>query len=517
MSRRFLGRGRTFILLAVGVSASVGAACGRRPTRELRAVLAEPVVSLDPFLSSAEADRLLQGRPGRGGFTLLFNIYESLVWFREDRKPEPALAVAWHNPDALTWVFDLRRGVRLHDGSTLTAADIVAVINHMRATDAMMAPHLRMVESATAEGDYTVRIKTKTPAPLLLSQLSFVPVKPKAGVSEPGQPPNGTGPFRYAGRDPDGTHRLEAFAGHWRGRPVWDRVSVSVETKSEARLARLVRGEADFVENLAPAELEELRRRPELEVLPGAVKDTVVLGLPAGGGASNPFGDPRVREAVDRSIDRIGLARERALGFAHPASQFVSPNVFGRIPGLPLVERDVSRARELLGPTRYAKGFTCSVLCETDLADSARAIARDVAAVGITLEIQTAIREEVQRRLEQGEGQAFLVRARALAADGSDLLLNYFHTRNPAARQGMLNWSGFSDPELDELIDSARAADDSATRFERLARAMVLAVQSRAMLPLVTRHDAHGGRKGMTFSVEPRGYVRFVDVTPPRP
>lgn len=482
----------------------LAAACDRpapgRPT--LRALLARPLDTRAPYESSDGA---------ASAAAISFNVYEGLVRFDADRRPVPALASSWNNPDEFTWVFDLRESVRFHDGSLFGADDVVAVVQLARSGRSALGAHFAGIEEITATGVRTVRIRTQQRNPLLLAQLSALPIAKARDVESGAAAPNGTGPFRLAAAEGDGRYRLEAFAQYWGEPPPWSSVEVTVVEDAAARGAALLRGEADFAERLDAAQLAEVQHQADYQVLTGAARDTVALGLRVEAG--DPLADPRLREAIDLALDRSAIAASSGVGRARPAWQLVPSGVFGSA-GLPQQRRDLARARALLAAAGRRPAFELPLACDQDQAPLAERVRADLAEAGFVVEVRAMPADRLQELLEARGAAAFLTRARALSADGIDVLVNHFHSPDPATRRGMMNWTGHSNRELDGVLDRARAELDWALRSELLGQAMTMAIRSRALLPLLTRHESHGARAGIAFRGEPRGFLRFADLQP---
>jgi peptide/nickel transport system substrate-binding protein len=496
---------RTRAALAAGVCLLVAACDGPQPSdTRLRAVLARALDTRAPY-------GRMEGGAGGNSATLSLNVYEGLVRFGSDRRPVPALASSWRNPDEFTWVFDLRAGVRFHDGSVLGADDVVAVVEGARGRRLTLGAHFADIEEVAASDARTVRIRTRQRNPLLLGQLSTLPIATARDLLSGSPAPNGTGPYRLAAAEAEGRYRLEAFAQYWGERPPWTEVDVAVVADPVARAGALLRGEADFAERLGPAQVAEVERRAGFQVLKGAARDTTVLGLTlAAGGA---LADPRVREAIDLALDREALAASGLAGSAQPARQLVPFGVFGSA-GLPATRRDLARARSLLATTGRALPLVVPLACTEEQAPLAGRLRADLAEAGIAVQVQALPATRLRELLDQRGAAAFLARVRALSADGIDVLINHFHTPDPANQRGMMNWTGHADRQLDGLLDRARGELDWGLRSELLGQAMTAAVRSRALLPLLTRHESHGARTGLAFRGEPRGFLRFADLRP---
>jgi len=169
--------------------------------------------------------------------TLAHHIYETLVGRATDGSLTPRLATEWgiHPDDSTVWVFKLREGVTFHDGSALTADDVVFSLNRARGeTSDMKGLHAGVVE-VTAPDSMTVHIKTEGPAPLYVQNLTntFIMSKAWAEANDAAEAQdfaageenfavrnaNGTGPYTLVERDPEVRTVLQAYEGHWDDAP----------------------------------------------------------------------------------------------------------------------------------------------------------------------------------------------------------------------------------------------------------------------------------------------------------
>ena len=146
-------------------------------------------------------------------------IYEGLVTPGINMEVLPQLAESWTTTADDTWIFNIRRGVTFHDGSSLTAGDVAFSVNRAKTAPSDMVDLIKSVKSARAIDDHTVEIKTDGPNPILLNQLSNIFVISKAWATENFSiaPQNwnasqetyasvnamGTGPFKITLREPN--------------------------------------------------------------------------------------------------------------------------------------------------------------------------------------------------------------------------------------------------------------------------------------------------------------------------
>jgi peptide/nickel transport system substrate-binding protein len=181
-------------VLAAGVAAAVGVPSAR--AQKDKDML---VVGASLFTDSIA--------PTTGAYitlSLCYQTWEPLVARDHDDKIIPLLAERWEALSPTHWRFFLRKGVKWHDGSTLTAADVKFTIDYVIDPKQVYARKTRIagVTGATIVDEMTVDIMTATPAPLLLRGLADIPIESKAHTEKVGQAeahkkPMGTGPWKY--------------------------------------------------------------------------------------------------------------------------------------------------------------------------------------------------------------------------------------------------------------------------------------------------------------------------------
>ncbi|HMM36692.1 MAG TPA: ABC transporter substrate-binding protein, partial [Thermoanaerobaculia bacterium] len=302
--------------------------CGRPGAVERPYVISVPydLDSLDPGHRNRLSD-----------FSLLASFYEPLVVTDANLSARPALAHRWSNPDALTWTFELRPGVRFHDGSLLGAEDVVWSFDRLRAEPGLeLAGHVSAIDSVRAIGERTVELRARQPGAILLNKLRFILVvrRGETGPMLRGRV-NGTGPYRLAKLQPGREMRLERNEAYWGRRPALREVRLLLNRSPAEALEDLLSGRSDFVQSNAKATEESLRGRSGFEVRRHGSVSVKFLFIALNraapkdvDGGKNPFRDVRVRRAVSLAIDRAELAR-RLSAPAIPTSQLVPPGIFG--------------------------------------------------------------------------------------------------------------------------------------------------------------------------------------------
>lgn len=288
------------------------------------------------------------------------NIYEFLVTrHSETNALVGELAIDWERLDDLTWRFDLREGVRFHDGSPFNAEVAAYNINYL--FDENNEPNKRqhMVSQITAEvvGEYTIHVRTEAPDPIVPTRLSFMPIAPSKVLDEGQEPyarnPIGTGPYKFVEWRSGQFVRMEANPDWWGhgdpeaalGQVTFPSAVFHFRPETSVRQAMVETGEADFAMNISADMCAEVDRSPIASCKGGAGDSTIFIRLDT----LHPFmGDQRVREAILTALDMDLILNTILEGTASRAVQIVGPAVTGYNPDIQPFPYDPERARALL-------------------------------------------------------------------------------------------------------------------------------------------------------------------------
>jgi peptide/nickel transport system substrate-binding protein len=409
---------------------------------------------------------------------LLANVYEPLVVFREDLGITPRLACTWNNTDDRTLDLELRAGVRFHDGTVLTAED--ARFSLLRARDdarSRVGEYLFTVEAVEATGPLSLRIRTRAPDPTLLNKLRLVMIVPEGHVKTQGdaafgQQPCGTGPYRFAGRDPDRVLRLEAYPDYWGAAPALKTVRWLPLADSDSRLAALLEGRADLVPYLSLAAMVKLQGAPGLRAVS---RSSLIMGCIGFNTQAPVIRLRQVREAVYHAVDAEALARERYQGRSAAATQLFPPGVQGYDPSLRRLPCDPERARALLAEAGFPQGLDLVLDITRQATATGELLRAQMARAGIRVAFREFDTEELNRRIFSRESACFYIGYECSSGDGAAELLDFVHS-------GPRNMFNTQDPELDRLIEEALAVSVPDKRIRAIQRAQRAAL---AMIPTV--------------------------------
>jgi len=416
--------------------------------------------------------------------------YESLTAYDSELNIIPSLAESWETPDDLTYIFKLRQGVKWHDGSDFTAADVKYTFDIVLDPEgpAIWRSNFDQVESVEVQDDYTVTFKTKAPFPPLLGAFAILRSSAiiKQGAFEEGNLDNavvGTGPYKLVQYIPQDVLEYEKFAEYWGAPlPYIDKVSFKILVDEDARVAALRAGTVDYA-FLTSVGAERLRNDPNVTLLQGPRTFLYIFVFNM---QRAPWSDARVRQAISLATDRDEMIQKAIFGAGSVSGPI--PSGFGdwAIPEDELragwYTPNIEQAKALLAEAGVAEGQTLDLLV-TDFGGS-----NFYTGAGVVFKEQMArIGIDVQIRLvEQG---VFIAEASPDGGFNYDMAINAFSPRHDP--DGFL-WArffsenpyavGYKNDRMDEILPLARATIDREQRKELYTEAQRILLDESPML-----------------------------------
>ncbi|OGQ11209.1 MAG: hypothetical protein A2138_02550 [Deltaproteobacteria bacterium RBG_16_71_12] len=468
------------------------AACARPPAPPdvLGVAVASAPETLDPrFATSAVAQRLAA------------LVAAPLVVIGDDLRPKPLLAEAIDAVDPLTLLVKLRPGVRFHDGTPVTADDVVFTLGSMK-DPALGSPHatrLTHLVALEAVDERTVRLRFDAPTPPFLVDLHAWGILSRrtcaASRDACRDAPMGAGPYRVA-KGLGGDERL-VLAAHDASPlppPGIRTVEVRVIRDNTTRLLELMDGRTQLVVgDLLPTDVEAVAGDPSLVVERAAGLGFSYLALNA---RSGPLADERVRRAIAHALDVDAVIASKLKGRALRASSILPPGHWAHDDALAPPAFDPALAERMLDqagwPRRdHGMRFTLRLSTTTDRLRRATALAFAdmLGQVGVDVRVEVRDWNALYQDIQRGAFDAFS--AKWTPVIEPDLLYWVFHTSSipaPAsagapARVGG-NRQGTSDAALDAILEEARRTDDPAARAALYRRAEARIAGATALVPL---------------------------------
>lgn len=486
--RRFLG---LLAICSVLCSATASAA-------QISIGLAADVSSLDPHYLDVAPNIAMSA-----------HFFDTLVEVDGAGRLIPGLATSWRNVDSRTWEFQLRKGVRFHDGSPFTADDVLFSLDRPATIVNSPGPFTSFTKPIITKrvvDPYTVRLTTAQPygpLPLDLSSIFIVSRKAATGASSEdfntGRALVGTGPFKLLRFRRGESIEMVRNEQYWGEKPVWDKASFRILSADAPRLAALLSGQVDAIEAAPAADLARLRIDPRFRLEQRVSWRTLFLqmdiardkspfmtdanGLPLD---RNPLRDGRVRLALSKAIDRTALAARTMENLAIPAANLVSPGILGYNDQLKPETHDPDGARRLLREAGYPEGFGLTLHGPNNRYINDDQILQTVAQfftrIGVRTRVQTMPLSAYFGRLRKAEFSTALLGWGSLAGDFA--MRSLLATPDPDGGWGTWNWGGYSNPQADQLLRAALASTDQSKRAELAREAARLALRDTAVIPL---------------------------------
>jgi ABC-type dipeptide transport system, periplasmic component len=496
--------------------------------QELRIGLSTEPSSLDPDYHNVTPNN-----------QIAYSIFNTLIQQDETQKLTPSLAESWRNLDDTTWEFKLRKGVKFHDGSPFTAADVVFSLARPAKVPNSPSPFTlftRSVAEVKVIDDHTVHFITKSPTPLLPNDLSRVAIMSskaaKPDVAEGittdalnrGEGLIGTGPYRFVEWTRGNRLVLEANPNYWGGKPKWERVIYRPMSNDAARVAALLANDVDMIENPPPADIKRLRSNTDVKISEVLSNRLIYLALDVGSPTAgipdadgkNPLQDRRVRKALSLAINREAITSRIVEGLAKPAGDLLPYPMFGARREAQPDPYNPDAAKKLLAEAGYPNGFSITIGSPNNryINDSevAQAIASQWTRVGVKSRVDAVPSTVFFKNRDAFAYSAALVGWAAGTGEMSNPLRSLIATVNREKGFGTANKSRYSNPALDALIEEALRTVNDKSRETLLQRGSQMALEDQAIVPLHFEITSWALRKGFSYKARADQYTLAIGV-----
>ena len=473
----------------------------------------------------------------------LNNVYEGLVRRGKDMSIEPALAVSWEPiSDGKGWRFNLRKGVKFHDGADFTAEDVL--FSYQRASDETSDTRswFSPVSEVKVVDDYTVDVLTKALNPIFPDSIAnwmimdsgwaeannaTLPDKENGNFATLNA--NGTGAFVVTERQPGLTTTLVPFSGWWdtAEHNITQATFTPIDNPATA-VAALLSGDVDMINPVPIQDAARVEQRDGTKVIRGIEARVIMLGFgheadqikyTAMAGQKNPFQDARVREAVAKAINVDAILQTIMRGSAEAASQLVSPAMRGySAANVARPSYDPDGARALLADAGYADGFSFGLKCPNNryLNDEAvcQAVTGMLAQIGITAELDAMPVQNYWPELRADNFDMYLLGWSPGTFDHEHPVRFLVTTPNTEKKLGSWNFGGFSNARVDELLPMVQSEIDDGKRQAMIDEMVQIYQSEHAYVPLYVQPLVWGTRENIELTQRPDNFfiLRWVNV-----
>ena len=520
---------RSLGLTPIALSVALATLSGAASAETLRWARAGDSLTLDPHAQNEGPTH-----------TLSHQMYEGLL--QRDMAGEiiPALATDWAvTDDPSVWRFNLREGVTFHEGQTFDADDVVFSIERAMKPTSAMKELLTSVSEVRKVDEHTVELVTDGPNPLLPANLTNLFMMDEGWTTENGAADpqdfaggqdnfaasnvNGTGAYRLESRTVDERTVLAAFEDYWGKGEFPLEVTEIVYTPIQSaatRVAALLSDEVDLIQDVPVQDIGRVEGQDGLKVGEAPQNRTIFLGMNLGADdlesddidGENPFANPEVREAMNIAIDRAAIQRVVMRGQSDPTGVIIPPFVNGWTEELAaLPEGDPAAAKEMIVEAGYPDGFSVQLDCPNDRYVNDEAICQAVvgmfARAGVTVNLDAKPKAQ-HFPLIENQTTDFYMLGWGVPTFDSEYVFNFLvHT--PTENRGSWNATGYSNPDVDEMIVSLSSETDLDARDETIASIWEQVQGDTLYLPIHNQVLNWGMNERIEFDVQPEDQPHF--------
>jgi peptide/nickel transport system substrate-binding protein len=439
--------------------------------------------SLDPYVTTSGASK-----------GMLWTVYDKLVARDLDLAIKPSLATAWKILDDNTWEFTLRQGVSFHNGEPFNA-DAVK-FSFARYVDPNVkngySTLLKPVSEVQVVDPYTVRVKTSEPfAELIETLASYVEMLPPKAAADPAavaKTPIGTGPYKFVSWTPNDRFVVQEAGPHFSGQPRLQQVIFRPIPDATARINELKSGGVDIITNVPPLQIGGLQGASGINLLRATNSGSIIL-IPSFQN-TDVFNKKEARQAMQYAIDKDQLIKVVLRGEAVPmVSPFPKGVAGGYVEGLPQYAYDPDKAKALLRDAGMPDGFTVTFKAPDGryLQDKqvAEAIVGQLEKVGIRAELEAVEWSTYVQGIVGRKYELFLLSQGGLQV-GPAVQTNW------SSKIKGIAWQGYTNPTVDELIDTAAKQVDPQKRMATYEQLMRTAWDDSPWIFLYHQQDIYG-------------------------
>jgi peptide/nickel transport system substrate-binding protein len=508
MYRAMLAAAMMYLALAAG--AGVQAA-------ELKIGIEAEISSIDPHFHNYIPNQVMSD-----------HLYDGLTTLNDQQEPAPALAESWTVISPTEWRFTLRPNVKFSDGSPLTVEDVIFSLKRPATivnSPSSFAPYVSAISDVKALDDHTIAITTSEPSPLLTLDLRRVMIVSKAAAEHAttedfnsGKAEVGTGPYTLVKWTRGDRVVLKANPYYWGPKPEWDTVTMRFIKSPAARLAALLSGDVDIIENVLPADATKLRADPKIRVVSvptsflyffqpyvGPKLQPYIKTADGQPMKVNPLADRDVRLAMAMALDKKTIIDRLLDGEAMPNGQILVKGSPAYSDKLPDTVYDPEKARALLAKAGYPNGFQLTMHCGNDRVlygdKMCLAYAQMLTRIGIKTDVETMPHVVWVQKVNKRDFSLAMRYWDFPSGEPSEMFRVNYHTPDPEKKMGLQNRGEYSNPKMDQEIESALSTMDDKERTDKFRALTEELVGEGAAIPFINPNRIWAMRKGL--DIEP--------------
>ena len=470
----------------------------------LTVAVASDMTSLDPHVGKEIAAVVVTN-----------NIFATLVSLTPEGEVAPYVAESWKQVDDKTFDFQIRKDIKFHDGSSLTANDVVFSLN--RAIKSSYVSYIvNYISSVEKLGDYSVRIKLKAPyvGALINLAVPFAAIVPQAAVeANPDgflQHPIGCGPYKFVEWNHGNNVKITRFDGYFLGPAKTKDIVFRIIPEATQRTIALENGEVDLVYDLPVNDLARVKGDSKLKLFSNPSLQTWYMSM----NTKDPIlSNKLVRQAIRSAIDTKAIIDSVLYGAGAPANSIVPPAARGYVESCPFYKQDIDKAKALLAQAGYPNGIKLTLAVAEDVTRVAvcQIIQNQLQKVGVEVTINVFDASTYYTHANQKEFQLAFYFWICSAGHADYQYYSLLHSSQHGAGG---NRSFFSNTEADKLIVQGRSTvvlQENLAAYTALEK--ILDEEVPNVLLCYTNLNVGASAKVQGFVMHPAGYHNLETVS----
>ncbi len=442
-------------------------------------------------------------------------VYEPLVTIDSKGDIVPLLAEKFDvSPDMRKFTFYLRKGVKFHNGETMTADDVIYSFQRVTGPGSALRSLAAFIDPKGLEkvDDHTVIVRTTAPAGASFLASMDHPwaaiVNKKAvesGGKDYGMNPVGTGKFKFASWVKGERIVYERFDAYWGQKAKLKSIIFRTVVEASSRTIELESGAVDVVQDLTPVDINRINDNKNLTaiIVPGQRVFFLAFDV-----TKKPYDDLRVRQAIYKVVNRQGIARAVFKGNAAPVANIIAPSILYS-KKMPIPAIDVEGAKKLLTEAGHPNGFTMELITadRSENIGMATILQADLAKINIKVDIKVyewgAFMDSVKQKGHNPYTHNWWGGAPAL--DPYFFMTPTFHSKSPAST----NRFYYANPEMDEALDKGAGLMNGPERQAAYEKAQDIANRDLPWVSLAAPHMMRGAVKNLKGVEFGSGFMVF--------
>jgi peptide/nickel transport system substrate-binding protein len=455
----------------------------------------------------------------RWGVVLCHLLWDSLL-YRDFKTGEykPNLATSWKFIDGKTMEFDLRPGVKFHNGDEFDADDVVYTLNWVSdpKNGVKTQNNVNWIETCEKLGKYKVRLKTKKNFPAapeyIAAVMAIYPHKYYAKVGPDGMAikPVGTGPYKgvevVPGKSITMAKNENYFADSPKGKPSIGKLHIRFISEVNTQIAELMSGRADWIWRVPQDQAEKMAKMPKITVENSDTMRVFFLQFDAVNkkGRNSPLNKLKVRQAVGHAVDKATIQKTLVRGASQLIHSACYPSQLGCTSDVVRYEYDPAKAKKLLAEAGYPNGLEMDFYGWRERPEM-EAIMGYLNAVGIKAKIQYMTYAAVREKIRVGEVDMAMNNWGSFSIhDASAFTGNFFGgTTDDNAR----------DPEVIKWLEIADTSVDLEVRKKNYQMALQRIAEQAYCIPLWSSNMNYAYTKDLNFTAQPDEIPRFFNAS----